>query len=91
MERYGDMAVHESGAAGSAAASRMMSPAGRLARFFCLAAAVLLTHGCDRPGIAFNEVAYDFGPSAPGATLTHNFTFKNTGGAPLKIIKIHAG
>ena len=91
MARYSDMKVHEHQSAELTEATRRTAFAGMLARFFYLAAAVLLTHGCDRPGIAFNEVAYDFGPSAPGATLTHNFAFKNTGGAPLKIIKIHAG
>jgi hypothetical protein len=91
MARHGDMTVHGCQSAELTAATRRTAYAGRLARFFLLAAAVLLAHGCDRPGIAFSEVAFDFGPSAPGATLTHNFAFKNTGGAPLKIIKIHAG
>jgi hypothetical protein len=40
------------------------------------------------PKIEFESMVYDFGKVGPGQKLNGEFKFTNTGGAPLKIIKV---
>ncbi len=39
------------------------------------------------PQINFPEIEYDFGKIAQGAKVSHTFVVKNTGNAPLQLIK----
>ncbi len=43
------------------------------------------------PQISLPENLFDFGKVTRGAKLTHNFKVRNTGDAPLKIIKAKGG
>ena len=43
------------------------------------------------PQISLPENLFDFGNVPRGAKLTHNFKIRNTGDAPLKIIKAKGG
>lgn len=42
------------------------------------------------PQIAFEQTSFDCGDVQANATVTHTFTFKNTGDALLKIESVHS-
>ncbi len=52
---------------------------------------LLLFAGCSSPRISFMEVEHDFGPVSAGTKLSYTFVFRNTGNAPLRILKLQAG
>ena len=43
------------------------------------------------PKIFFPETSHDFGSVAQGSKVSHTFVVRNTGDAPLKLIKAKAG
>lgn len=49
------------------------------------------TASAGTPTISFAEEVHDFGSVTRGAKLTYHFKVRNTGDAPLKIIKAKAG
>ncbi|ALM21549.1 hypothetical protein JCM19294_1794 [Nonlabens tegetincola] len=50
------------------------------------AAAASKEVAADYPVMTFNEVEYDFGTVEEGTVVEHEYTFKNTGTAPLVVI-----
>lgn len=49
------------------------------------------TVGGGTPKIFFPDTSHDFGPVAQGSKVSHTFVVRNTGDAPLKLIKAKAG
>lgn len=59
----------------------------RIINVLLVLVSVLFLASCEKKGaeMSFEEKEFDFGTIQQGATVTHEFKFKNTGGSELKI------